>query len=283
MSVEASINLSKVHEFSRQVPAIPAIRDAACGLAELSVRWNRRVIFIEPSADTLLRSGQGHLVLSEKHQSHMDAITIAETLEQYGPLAIAVGADYWNPWNLIHASLMERYNMIPVPRPGEEISQEVHIARPDDLVLIVNHEINLLMFPGGGRDKGFNFHDGAAYIADKLIDRPIITIGLAGGDCVMPKGSIVPSIGRTIGMYISSILPQEISENSTGKSLRERRKSLTRFFQNRMRLLHESAQGLIHYDWKEWVEKTKRLQPHFGYIRVDRPHQQIYPASGSSE
>ncbi len=267
------IDLSNVYKFSRQVPANPILTTAVSAVVDKAVCLNRRVVVIEQGAQELLTEDSGYVTLFADHESHMDGVTVAESFQPYGPYALLVAADSWDLHNPINSALAHSYNMVPVERKGKQVPENMTIARPDDLLNILNDRINVIFSPAGGRGIGFQFQKGAAYLAAEA-EKSVITVGLAGGKDVMPKGSKFPSLGRTISIYIDAISYPDLITHYRGKF---KITSLTDFFQDRMKNLHQRAQELIHHDWSDWAKKTGRLIPHFGYVRVTHSKGQIYP------
>lgn len=130
----------------------------------------------------------GGYVIAPLHRSHMDFLIVARISRRR--LRYLAKAEVWNHHRL--GRFIERLGAMPVHRA---------VADRDSFnrtLAVLEGGEPLMLFPEGTRLDGpivGELHEGAAYLAMRA-GVPLIPVGLAGTERVLPKGHVIPRPAR---------------------------------------------------------------------------------------
>lgn len=155
--------------------------------------WRRRLVGVERVPRT------GAFILAPSHRSIVDAFLAPMITRRR--VRFMAKQELWK--SKVLGRLVEALGAFPVDRDATD-----RTALRRAMACIEAGE-PLVVFPEGTRRRGDrieDLHDGAAYLASRL-QVPIVPIGIAGTEEIMPKGAKLPRLRRVTIVVGESIDP----------------------------------------------------------------------------
>lgn len=133
------------------------------------------------------------------HASHADTAAVRAAMGSRARrrLAVAAADDYFFSTPRRAAAFTMAVGAFPFPRSGD-----VGLRRADELL---SEGWSVLLYPQGTRNPGSDYRPGALRLAE--VGWPIIPVGIAGTDVVLPKGARWPWRAPTAVVFGDPISP----------------------------------------------------------------------------
>jgi long-chain acyl-CoA synthetase len=190
-------------------------------------------------------------IVIANHSSHLDIGLIKEALGSYGDdVCVLAAQDYFFDSQEKEAIFSQFTRLIPIDRTA---SLERSLA-PAEAAVRKGHSI--LMYPEGTRSiKGDlqEFKMGIGYLQRKT-GLPILPLYIKGTHKAMPKGKVIPKVGRTLSVHIGPLIDtDEIKNYGKGTRRHERYQEITQMCYEAIQALQNASP----YPWNQ--EETTAL------------------------